>query len=213
MHALVGDVRYAIRRAHSRVGFTLIAIVSLGLGIGVNTAAFSLVNAIVFRKTPLPQPERVVELYMGEGTQVSGPMSYPDYVDFRDETRGVFKTVGASQLGVTPRDVGDHVETIMVELVNGDFFPMMGVQPVAGRLLGHSDDVAPGAHPVVVLSYNYWQSAFAADPRVVGTEIRLAGRSYTIVGVAPRTVEGILPGLAPTLYVPVQMVNQIVRHL
>ncbi|HJQ21411.1 MAG TPA: ABC transporter permease, partial [Gemmatimonadaceae bacterium] len=209
MHSLVGDVRYAFRRARSRIGFTAIAIVSLGLGIGVNTAAFSLVNAIVFRKTPLPEPDRVVELFMGHGTDVSGPMSYPDYVDFKNATAGVFKTVGASELGVTPRDLGDHVETIMVELVNGDFFPIMGVHSVAGRLLGPSDDISAGAHPVVVLSYNYWQSAFAGDPRVVGTEVRLSGRAYTVVGVAPKSVEGILPGVTPALYVPVQMVNQL----
>src|SRR3954470_21885656 len=193
MNSLLGDLRYALRRARNRIGFTAIAVISLGLGIGVNTAAFSLVNAIIFRKTPLPAPERVVELYIGEGTNVSGPMSYPDYVDLRNGTGGVFKSVSVSALGVTPRDFGDHVETIMVQLVNGDFFPIMGVVPVAGRLLGASDDVAPGAHPVIVLSYNYWQSAFAADPRVVGTEIRLAGRAYTIIGVAPKSVEGILP--------------------
>jgi predicted permease len=209
MQGLVADVRYALRRARSRVGFTVIAVVSLGLGIGVNTAAFSLVNAIIFRKTPLAEPERVVELYVGRGTSAFGPLSYPDYVDLRAQTRGVFDAISISSLGVTPRDFGDRAETIMVEQVNGDYFPMMGVQPAAGRLLGPSDDVAQGAHPHVVLSHSYWQSAFAGDPRVVDTDIRLGGRSYRIVGIAPKSIEGILPGLAPALYVSVRMVNQI----
>jgi macrolide transport system ATP-binding/permease protein len=209
MHALVADLRYALRRVRSRLGFTTIAIVSLGLGIGVNTAAFSLVNAIILRKSPLAERERVVELYLGRGKSVAGPLSYPDYVDLRAQTRGVFDAISLSMLAVAPRDFGDRAETVMLELVSGDYFPMVGVQPVVGRLLGPSDDVAPGAHPVVVLSHNYWRSAFGSDPRVVGTEIRLGGRGYTIVGVAPGSIEGILPGLAPALYAPVQMLNQI----
>ncbi|HEU4994916.1 MAG TPA: ADOP family duplicated permease [Gemmatimonadaceae bacterium] len=209
MHALLADLRYAIRRARSRSGFTLIAIVSLGLGIGVNTAAFSLVNAIVLRKTPLPQPERVVQLYLGRGDAVTGPMSYPDYVDLREQTRDVFGAISLSKLTVTPRDMGDHVETIMGELVNGDYFPMLGLRAQMGRLLGATDDVADGAHPVVVLSDNYWRGAFGGDPGVVGKDMRLGGRAYTIVGVAPRSIEGLVPGLAPAFYASMRMLNQL----
>ena len=209
MHALLADLRYAFRRVRSRLGFTVIAIVSLGLGIGVNTAAFSLVNAIILRKSPLAERERVVELYLGRNGSAAGPFSYPDYVDLREQTRGVFDAVSISMLAVAPRDYGDRAETVMLELVNGDYFPIIGAQPATGRLLGPSDDVEPGAHPVVVLSHNYWQSAFGSDPRVVGTEIRLGGRSYTIVGVAPKSIEGILPGLAPTMYASIRMLNQI----
>src|SRR4051812_855761 len=209
MNSLLGDLRYALRRFRSRLGFTLIAVISLGLGIGANTAAFSLINAIVLRKTPLPHPERVAEVWYANDGKVSAPFSYPDYKDLREAGRDVFSQFSISQLGVVSRDMGDHVQTLITELVNGDFFPLLGVRPQIGRLLGPSDDVTPGGHPVVVLSYNYWRRAFASDPNVVGQTMRLSGRQLTIVGVAPKGVEGLLPGLAPALFVSVQMINQL----
>src|SRR5438128_808361 len=112
MNSILGDIRYALRRAKSRVGFTLIAVVSLGLGIGANTAAFSLINAIVLRKTPLPHPERVVEVFSAHGQNAYGPMSYPDYKDLREQGKGVFSQFSLSNFSVVPRDMGDHVETL-----------------------------------------------------------------------------------------------------
>jgi predicted permease len=209
MNSLLGDIRYALRRARSRLGFTSVAVLSLGLGIGANTAAFSLINAIVLRKTPLPHPERVAEIWYTNDAKVYAPFSYPDYKDLREAGRGVFAQFSISQLGVVSRDMGDRVETLTTELVNGDFFPLLGVRPQLGRLLGPSDDVTPGGHPVVVLSYDYWRRAFAGDPNVVGQTMRLSGRQLTIVGVAPKGVEGLLPGLAPALFVSVQMINQL----
>src|SRR5205814_623519 len=127
MNSLLGDLRYALRRARSRIGFTAIAILSLGLGIGVNTAAFSLVNAIVLRKTPLPQPERVAEIYETRDGQLAGPFSYPDYRDLRERSRGVFKQFSLSGFAAIPRDLGDHMETLTAELVNGDYFALIGM--------------------------------------------------------------------------------------
>lgn len=209
MNNVLGDLRYALRRARSRLGFTAIAVLSLGLGIGVNTAAFSLVNAILLRKTPLARPDRVVELYMTRDKGLAGPLSYPDYKDLRDQGRGVFSQVSVSAFNFVPRDLGDHVEGLMVELVNGDYFPLIGLQPRLGRLLGPGDDVSEGAHSVVVISADYWHRAFADDPAVLGKTLRLSGRQFTVVGVAPKTLEGLLPGLAPSLYLPVQMMNQL----
>jgi len=207
MSSLLRDVHYAIRRMRSRLGFTLIAILSLGLGIGVNTAAFSLVNAIVLRKTPIVHADRVAELGMMVRGSFNGPMSIPDVKDLREQSGGVFSRIAFSGFGAFPRDMGDHVETLIGEMVNGDYFPLIGLQPAAGRLLGPDDDVTPGGHPVVVLGYNYWMTAFAGDRSVIGREMRLSGRPYTIVGVAPKSIEGILPGLAPALYAPVKMIN------
>lgn len=201
------DIRYALRRARSRVGFTAIAILSLGLGIGVNTAAFTLVNAIVLRKTPIAHADRVAELDKANEHGIIGPLSYPDLRDLRAQAKGVLSQISLSAFGVFPRDVGDHVETIIGELVNGDYFPLIGLQPTLGRLLGPEDDVARGAHPVVVLGYDYWMNSFGGDRTVVGRELRLSGRAYTIVGVAPRQMEGLLPGLAASVYAPVQMTN------
>lgn len=209
MNSLLGDLRYALRRARHRIGFTAIAVISLGLGIGVNTAAFSLVNAILLRKTPLPESDRVAEVMLSRDNQVVGPFSYPDYKDLRDQGKDVFKQVSIAGFTVVSRDFGDHVETITGELVNGDYFPLFGMRPQLGRLLGPEDDRVPGGHQVVVLSYDYWQRAFASDPGVVGQSLRLSGRLYDVVGVAPKGIEGLLPGLAPSIYVPIMMMNQI----
>src|SRR3954469_25626392 len=111
MNSLLGDLRYALRRFRSRLGFTLIAVISLGLGIGVNTAAFSLINAIVLRKTPLPHPERVAEVWGTNDGQIFAPMSYPDYKDLREAGKDVFSQFSLTNLGVASRDMGDRVET------------------------------------------------------------------------------------------------------
>lgn len=213
MPTLISDVRYAARRARSRLGFTVIAVLSLALGIGANTAAFSLINAILFHKTPLKSPERVVDIYEARDNRVAGPLSYPDYVDLRNQSRAVFSQLSLSKLSVVSRDMNDHVETVISELVNGDFFPLLGLAPQAGRLLGPDDDVAQGAHPVVVLSDDYWRTAFGADPSVVGRQLRLSGRMYTVVGVAPKAIQGIMPGLTPSLYAPIKMTNQLEPNL
>ncbi|HEY6826407.1 MAG TPA: ABC transporter permease [Gemmatimonadaceae bacterium] len=209
MRAVLQDLRYALRRARSRAGFTAIAILSIGLGVGVNTAAFSLVNAIILRKTPIAQSDRVAELDMANERGITGPLSYADVKDLREQSDGVFSQIGLAKFSAFTRDLGDHVETLTGELVNRDFFPLIGLPPVLGRLLGPEDDVARGAHPVVVLGYDYWMSAFGGDRNVVGRKLRLSGREYTVVGVASRRIDGLLPGLAPSMYAPVMMVNQI----
>ncbi|HKT09324.1 MAG TPA: ABC transporter permease [Gemmatimonadaceae bacterium] len=209
MSGLLRDLQYAFRRLRTRIGFTLIAVISLGLGIGVNTAAFSLIDAIILRKTPIAHSERVAELDMIDHGQLSGPLSYADLKDLRDEGAGVFSQMSIEQFSMFPRDVGDHVESLTGELVNGDYFPLIGLEPTVGRLLGAEDDVTRGAHPVVVLGYNYWMSEFGGHRDVVGREMRLAGRAYTIVGVAPKAIEGLLPGLLPKVYVPIQMINEL----
>jgi len=149
MRAVLQDVRYALRRARSRAGFTAIAVLSIGLGVGVNTAAFSLVNAIVLRKTPIARADRVAELDMANDHGISGPLSYADVKELREQSNGVFSQIGLAKFTAFTRDLGDHVETLTGELVNGDFFPLIGIPPVVGRLLGPEDDVA-NAKTIVV---------------------------------------------------------------
>jgi len=209
MSGLVRDLQYAFRRLRTRIGFTLIAVISLGLGIGVNTAAFSLIDAVILRKTPTVRSERVAELDMIDHGQLSGPLSYPDLRDLREAGAGVFSQMSIEQFSMFPRDAGDHVESLTGELVNGDYFRLIGLDAAVGRLIGPQDDIARGAHPVVVLGYNYWMSDFGGRRDVVGREMRLGGRAYTIIGVAPKAIEGLLPGLLPKVYVPIQMINQL----
>jgi len=207
--SLVSDVRIAMRRARKRPGFTVVALLSLMLGIGANTAVFSLVNAILLRHTPVPHPEQIAEVYQRQSDFPFAPFSYPDYVDFRRASAGTFSEISISQFSIAALDAGDHVESLTAELVNGDYFPLLGLRAQVGRLLGPEDDVAPGAHPVVVLSHDYWQRAFASEPTVVGRKMRLAGREYTIIGVAPGTYTGTISGIVPAVFAPIMMVNQL----
>jgi len=209
VNSIVSDIRLALRRARKRPGFTVVALLSLTLGIGANTAVFSLVDAILLRRAPIPQPERIAEVYQHQTDFPFSPFSYPDYVDFRRETADIFTQVSISSFAVAARDMGDHVESLFGEMVNGDYFPLLGLRPTAGRLLGREDDVSPGAHPVVVLSNEYWRRAFAGDPSAVGRTMRLSGRQYTIVGVAPAAYTGMVSGLVPAFFISVQMINQI----
>src|SRR4029077_4789985 len=120
-------------------------------------AVFSLVNAVLLRRPPVPHREQIAEIYQHQNSFPYAPFSYPDYVAFRAASPGAFTRISAAEFAAVPRDMGDHVETLFTELVNGDYFPLLGLAPEAGRLLGRDDDVAAGAHPVVVLSYDYWR--------------------------------------------------------
>lgn len=209
MDRLRKDLRYSVRRLSHRPGFTLIAVLSLALGIGANTAIFSLVQAVLLRDTPVAEPERVVEIYFSTPDFGYVPFSLPDYRDFESATQQTFSSSFGSLLALVPLDRGDGIETVPAELVTGDYFSTLGLQAAAGRLLGREDDVAPGGHAVAVLDYDYWTSAFDRDPSAIGRELRLNGRSYQIVGVAPRAYSGMLRGLVPSLYLPVMMINQL----
>lgn len=209
MDAMLRDLRYAVRRLRRAPGFTLIALLSLALGVGANTAAFSVVNAILLRRPPLAQPERLVEIHLTSQEFPFAPFSYPDYEDLQRMSGQVFAGIAASQLTPVPHELGGRVESVLAELVNGSYFPVLGLHPTLGRLLGPEDHVVRGGHPVAVLAYDYWKSTFAEDRGVVGREIRVAGRPYTIVGVGPRQYDGNLRGLAPSLYLPILMIDHL----
>lgn len=208
-HRVWADVRYAMRRSRRHLGFTAVAVGSLALGIGANTAIFSLIDAVMLRRAPIPHRDRVAEIYQHQNSFPYAPFSYPDYVSFRNAARGEFSQMSMAEFSAAPRDLGDHVETLFAEAVNGDYFPLLGLAAPVGRLLGPEDVGAEGANPVAVLSNDYWHRAFGADRGVVGRQIRLAGRAYTIVGVAPADYAGTFPGIAPAVYLPITMINQL----
>lgn len=209
MDLLLRDLRYAARRLRKSPGFTLVALLSLALGIGANTAIFSLVNAVLLRRPPLERPDQLVELHQTTADHPFLPFAYPDYDELRRTATDVFAGISASTLNIVPRDVDGRVESLVVEMVSGNYFSLLGIHPQIGRLLGPEDDVVPGGHPVVVLSDEYWRRAFGRDPGVVGRELRIGGRAYTVVGVAPPDYGGNLKGLGPALYLPIMMANQL----
>ncbi len=209
MDAFVLNVRYAVRRLMRAPFFTLVAVLSLALGIGANTAIFSLVNAVIIRDVALERPEELVDVFEASEGFSHGTLSYPDYVDLVEGSGGVFSAVGGTQLAFVQTDVDGGVETMMAEAVTGNYFSLLGVQPALGRLISESDHIDPGAHPVTVLSYDYWQNRYAGDPGAVGADIRLGGRPYTIIGIAPADFRGSLRGVEPPLYVPIMMYNEV----
>ena len=192
------DVRYALRGLRGRPGFTAAAVVTLALGIGANSAIFSLVNAVLLRSLPVPDSHRVVHV------MANGVLSYPEYVELRDQQRAFSGFAAWGGITASLSD-GGEAELVSGLIVTGNYFEVLGVRPALGRLLASTDDVTPGAHPVVVLDHAFWQRRFGARPDVVGGDLRLNGRRFTVVGVAPRGFTGSQLGTGRSLYVPMMM--------
>jgi macrolide transport system ATP-binding/permease protein len=199
------DLRYAARMLAKQPAFTLAAVVTLALGIGANTAVFSLVNATLFQRLPVADPERLVYMYRG----TSGVFAYPQYAALRDRTTALDGLAGWGGIAVS-LNAGDSAELVPGVIATGNFFQVLGVQPALGRLLTPADDVTPGAHPVAVIAHEFWQTRFGGRADTVGREIRLNGHVFTIVGIAPAGFPGPQLGSKRDIYVPMMM-QAIVR--
>ena len=209
LDSLLFNVRYAVRRMWRTPFFTATAILSLGLGIGANTAIFSLVNAVILRETPFENPEQLVDLYSAEPGFTHGTLSYPDYLDAIEATQGVFSDISTMRLSFVQTEDEGEVQLLTGEAISGNYFEVLGIRPAIGRLIQRSDDVSPGAHPVVVLGHAYWMQRYLGDPGVVGSTLRLAGRPYTILGVTPPAYQGGIRGLIPQVYYPMAQADQL----
>ncbi|HEX7049885.1 MAG TPA: ABC transporter permease [Longimicrobiales bacterium] len=210
MTTLMNDLRYTLRGLARNPGFAVVAVLTLGLGIGANSAIFSVVNAVLLRPPPqVREPERLVQLYTSD---YSGPLygasSYPDYEAFRD---GADAFSGLAAYGFRPVQlaIGDRAELTAGELVSGNYFSVLGVTPAVGRLILPSDDDVPGRAPVAVISYTVWQRSFGLNPDVVGRTVRLNGQPYTIIGVAPPGFAGSTRPLAAGVWVPMAMADRL----
>ena len=197
---LLHDLRYAARMLRKQPGFTIAAVLTLALGIGANTAVFSLVNATLFQRLPVPERDRLA--YVNRGT--GGVFSYPQYEALRDHAPSFEALAGWG--GITASlHAGDSAELVSGFIVTGNFFDVLGIQAARGRLLSRVDDQTPGGHPVAVISYEFWQARFGGRPDVVGREIRLNSHVFTIVGVTPAGFPGPQVGSSRPLYVPMMM--------
>jgi predicted permease len=203
------DVRYGWRSLRRHPAFSAMAVLSLAIGIGANAAILGIVQAVLFHGSPLVRPETLVNIYETEGERRSGPLSHPNIEDLRQGTSGIFSGIVASTFAFAPIDRDGTAAMVMGEAVTGGAFALLGVQPHLGRAILPEDDIARGGHPVVMLGHGYWQRAFAADPRVVGRTLRMGGRPYTIIGVAPASYRGGTAVLTPAFYVPMAMANEL----
>jgi predicted permease len=212
MAMLLQDLRYAVRALARTPGFTLIVVLTLGAGIGANTAIFSLLDQVLLRTIPVQRPEELVQLD-GPGTfsgRTNGDrtFSYPMYADLRDRNTVFSGLIGRFSTSGTMA-AGQQAERITLELITGNTFQVLGVDAALGRALTPEDDRTPGAHPVAVLSYGYWQRRFAGDPAIVNRTVRINATPMTIVGVAPRGFAGVMSGASPDVFVPVMMKGQM----
>ncbi|MGH9839006.1 MAG: ABC transporter permease [Blastocatellia bacterium] len=210
MQTLWQDLRYGARILWKQPGFTLIAVVTLALGIGANTAIFSLVNTILFCPLPVQEPQRLVAVFPTiQRTNEPQAFSYPNYVDVRDRN-DVFSGATAYQISAMSLSRNGNNEIIWGYLATGNYFELLGVKAALGRTFTPEDDRTPGAHPVAVLSYASWQKRFGADRNIVGQTVLLNNHSYTIIGVAPPRFNGTEIVYAPEIWAPMMMVEQIV---
>ena len=208
MGTFLQDLRYGSRMLLKRPGLSSIAIITLALGIGANTAIFSLVNTVLLRPLPIDRPEQLVSLNSDSPGSNVPTLSYPNYRDFRDRNDVLagllcyrFSPISLSNNGVNER--------MWAYLVSGNYFDVLGVKPALGRFFTEQDDKAPGAHPVAVITYNCWQKRFAGATDVVGKNVIVNGRSFTIIGVAGQGFHGSEISYVPEMWFPMMMLGQI----
>jgi predicted permease len=210
--ALVQDVRYGARGLLNSPGFTIVAVLSLGLGIGATTTVFSLANAVLLRPLPVENADSLVTTHKPDPSS-SGfhAVSYLDYVDYRDHA-GVFSELLAWSERPISLNLGDQAEQAYSALVSGNYFSVLGVQPAVGRFFTAEEDRTPGAHPVVVISFPLWRGRFGGDLSIIGQTLKINAHTFTIVGVTPREFTSTYNVFAPALYVPLMMQAEILSR-
>jgi MacB-like periplasmic core domain/FtsX-like permease family len=195
------DLRYGARMLMKQPGFTLIAALTLSLGIGANTAIFSLINTVLLRPLAVAHPERLARIYP-RGSQGT---SFPNYRDLAAGNQ-VFSELAGHAVMQLNLGQGEAMTRVGAELVTGNYFAALGVRPRIGRTFGTETDGAPGAHPVAVVSHGFWQRKFNADPALVGQTIALNGQKFMVIGIMPEGFRGTWPlVIAPEVWVPVTM--------
>jgi predicted permease len=207
LETLNQDVRFGLRMLRKSPGFTAVAVLTLALGIGANTAIFSLVDCIVLRPLPIESPDRVVFLVSSvKGGGLTSAFPYPEFQDIRAQTTNIFSDVAAAQVyqmdGVS---WGTQSQPMWASYVTGNLFDVLGIKPAAGRLLFPGEGSARGADPVLVISHSYWKSHFNADPDIVGQKVTVNRRPMTVVGVAPEGFRGLTSILDTQGYMPLAM--------
>ncbi|HEX3985007.1 MAG TPA: ABC transporter permease [Acidobacteriaceae bacterium] len=201
------DLRYAVRQLMHNPGFAAIAIVTLALGIGVNTAIFSMVNGLLYRSLHIENERQVLKVgFRQNGANWQKTLSLPEYQALTAQTRGVFSDVFCEVYGLDGlRTEGNLPDRVFTDYVSGSYFEGLGVKPALGRLFRPTEGVTPGADPYVVLSYAYWKEYFGGDRKIVGRQIALDSKPVTVVGVAPQSFRGLSSILGIQAYLPLAM--------
>jgi predicted permease len=218
MNTLLQDIRYALRQLRKSPAFTLTVIVTLALGIGANAAVFTLFDQVLLRMLPVERPKQLVRFewsgafsgsmssFGGDTPEHHNYFSYPMYKDLRDHNQVFAGMLAADKTGVGV-SWRNQAESKDAEVVSGNYFQVLGLQPAAGRLFTQQDDTAKNSNPVLVLSYNYWKTRFGAAKDVVGQTVLINGHTFGILGVAPENFDSAIGGYKPGVFIPMSMVE------
>lgn len=217
VEAVLDDSAYVLRQLRKSPVFAMAAVLTLAIGIGANTAIFSLVDQLILRLLPVRDPQQVVALsevgqFYGDSQNPGTitPMSYPMYQDVRDHNQ-VFSQMMCQRRQDFTVNLSSESEVVSGEWVSGNYFSLLGLEPALGRLLEAKDTLYSGANPYVVLGYSYWVNHFGADRRVIGRTIRVNDYPLTIVGVIRSGFDGLEPGLRANIFVPITMIPLVVK--
>ena len=219
LESFVQDVSYGMRSLFRSPALTLVALVSLALGIGANTAIFGLMDAVMLRSLPVKHPEQLVMMGEARSAGIEGEnevntelYAYPFFQRVRQNNQ-VFSDTAAIFSMLMPihgyLDGRTDSEVMNVQLISGSYFPTLGVEPEVGRLLNDADDSSEGNHPVAVVSYNWWKRSLARDPNILERKVKLGTTIFEIVGVAPPEFFGTEVGAAPDVWIPMAMLHSI----
>jgi predicted permease len=221
LEGLLQDMLYGLRAMLRSPGITIVALLSLALGIGANTALFSLMDAVMLRSLPVKNPQQLVLLGKADSSGITDDFgtsqlySYPFYRELRkqnqvfSETAAIFSMRNDVHGTVSDRN---QAEPVQVQLVSGTYFALLGVQAISGRTLTDLDDSTQGDHPVAVISYSWWKKGLARDPNVLNRTLKIGDTIYSIVGVAPPEFFGTVVGESPDIWIPMSMVEQVPPH-
>jgi len=205
---MIKDLQYAIRGLLKRPGFVAVAVITLALGIGANTAIFSLVNAVLLRSLPVERPGEIVSVALRGKDDSMSAWSYPNYRDFRDRNEALsgllvyrFVPLSLSRSGANERVWGFEV--------SGNYFDVLGVKAIKGRTFLPEEDKTPLAHPVAVISYNAWQRRFGGDPEIVGKDVLLNDHQFRVIGITPESFKGTEMVYTPEIWLPAAMMEWV----
>jgi putative ABC transport system permease protein len=211
MYNLIKDLQYGVRMLLKNPGVTFVAVITLALGIGANTAIFSGVSAFLFRPLPVPAGNELIRpMEIGGAGEIRDEMSYPDFLDYRAQSSS-FSGLAAESMLPAAIDNENQTNVSWGQAVSANYFEVVQVQPILGRTFNADEDKAVGASPVLVLSHSFWQRRFGADPNIVGKTVRVNDRPYQVIGITPEGFVGTKFALAMDFWTPMSMMEEIDR--
>ena len=212
MENLIKDIRYGVRTFMKNPGVTLVAVVTLALGIGANTAIFSGVNAFLMRPLPVPNAHELIRtMEVADDRGLTDEFSYPDFVDFRNQSTS-FTGLSAEDMVQAAINSENQNDVIWGQVVSANYFDIMQVTPILGRAFLPEEDKTAGNSPVVVLSHSFWQRRMGSDPNIVGKTVQLNNRAYQVIGVGPDYFHGSKFALSMDFWVPISMAEELRRN-